>query len=948
MKTPVNLLLVRGFTWTRLKKWIMFLVVCPLPWAGYFAAHGQADADLEELEAFVVGMREVISRSLDLQRQASNFRDVLLADDIGNLPDKNIADALNRMPSVAIQRAQGEGRYISIRGVEPGLNNVVVNGQTIGATDVRARGGRPPPLELLSAAMVGGIEVHKTVTPDMDGHSIGGTVNMLQHSAFDREARTFAFASAAVGTNDLLVSGLGPGGRNIYEGNLGFGTRFGENESWGLFIGANYSSRDYMFQELNARNYLDFTGQGGGYVPQQIEVRATVGNRERYGVSSNLEYRPHERTHMHFRGFFTRLDDDSYRGAEVEYRSRGNRTPTGPHTGTATSSYQLDTRSQLERRETWQLTFGGDQMFGEDWLVGYGLNVSEGREQRDEIAHEFKDMPIPRSQSIMEWDTSVPWFPQARIRDPNDPRRNFAQDPDAFIHSRLRFEPANVPERVWTANLDFQRDWDLYGHGGFFKFGAKYLERDKVVDNDSIRFIPTGGGPVEASLLDLGLNQSSADYFGPLFGGRIAALPAVDYLGHLDLFLNTAPQMSGGVVGRRTRGLSFWRLDDIGAPVANSNNVWTFQDAASIANSFEDDYETSEKIWSLYAMGDIRPTDKLTVIGGLRMERTTATMDSNSVIDASGLGPGVGIGQLPPGVELAIRPIDGSKRFTSWLPNLQFRYEQNENLLWRGAITYTIGRPDYIVMTPKNELELENEISAGTWEIGELEIGNPDLDPFESTNVDFAVSHTIPGGMVTAGVFYKRIKNPIYQFSETRQNVEFQGFTILDLEVDSVRNADTGTIRGLEFTYQQNFFFLPGWLDGFGFMGNVSFMRSRVSVPERPDERFRFFRQPNRVGNVQLYYADRRWEARLAYGWQSDQLDTVGGNIRGDIFEDKSAFLDLKATFRLNENWSIFAEASNLTNDEQRRYIIERGMPARGPGFEPIGRTYMFGVNWRM
>ena len=914
-------------------------------------AQAPDEEDVVILDDFIVGYREVLALNLGLQRDASNLIEVMTADDIGNLPDKNLADTLNRMSGISIQRSQGEGRYVSIRGMEPGLNNVTVNGQTIGASDVRARGGRPPPLELLSAGMIGGLEVHKTITPDMDGHSIGGTVNLIQHSAFDRAAPQFAFASAAWGTNDTLARTMSPGGTNIYEGTLGWGGRFLEGERLGVFVGGNYSSRDYNLHEVNARGHTDVGSQLGVDeivpVPLRWEQRGITGNRERWGLSANIEFRPTFQTSLYFRSFFTRLDDDSY-ATYPEIRRRSITEVIDEFRGRATSTYQLDNRSQLERRETWQFILGGEHMLNDDWTVEAALNISEGREVRDEIAHEFKDMRAGRGRPIMEWDLSEPWFPRAVVPDPDNPTRNLMEDPDEFVHSRLRFEPSTVPERVWSANIDLRRELDLYGHGGFLKFGGKFLDREKNVDNKSIRFVPTPGGPLEAGMGELGLDRTSGDYHGAFVDGRMRAHPAADYRQHLDVFLNTAPQYSGprATASRRTQGLRFWGFDDIGAPMAGSNEYWTYQDAASISNSFEDNYFVEENIHAAYAMADVRPNSQLTIIGGVRVERTEVDLISNSVIaDTEGLS---GIGQLPPGADVVIEPIRSEKKFTSWLPNLQARYEVNDNLLLRGALTYTIGRPDYIDMSPLNELELENNIGPNQWELGDLEIGNPDLEPFESTNVDFSASYFIPDGAISVGFFYKRIKNPIYPFSEIRSNTEFQGQFIESLSVDSVRNADPGNIRGIELSYQQHFSFLPEPFDGFGVLINFTYISSSVSVPERPGESFDFFRQPSKIGNAQIYYSKGGFEARLAYTWQDDQLDTLGGSVLGDVYEDKSAFLDFRASFRATENWSIFAEVANILREEQRFYVVRPGVAERGPGFLPIGRTFMIGINWRM
>jgi outer membrane receptor for ferrienterochelin and colicin len=114
----------------------------------------------------VTGLRESLAKGLARQKESANLKSVLSVDNIGSLPDKNVAEALSRVPGVSIQTVSGEGRFITIRGVEPGLNNVTMNGETLAASDTGGRSGRAAPLDVLSAASIGQLEVVKSITPD--------------------------------------------------------------------------------------------------------------------------------------------------------------------------------------------------------------------------------------------------------------------------------------------------------------------------------------------------------------------------------------------------------------------------------------------------------------------------------------------------------------------------------------------------------------------------------------------------------------------------------------------------------------------------------------------------------------------------------------------------------------------------------------------------------------
>ena len=141
-------------------------------------------------EVVVTGLRESQMRSVNQKRQAPNVVDALSADDIGNLPEKNVAEAVQRLPGIVLRNDRTEGRFVSIRGSAANLNNVTLNGNTMAST----AGSRATALDLLPAEMVSNVQVTKAVTPDMPGNAIGGSIDISTLTAFDRDG-SFAFGS---------------------------------------------------------------------------------------------------------------------------------------------------------------------------------------------------------------------------------------------------------------------------------------------------------------------------------------------------------------------------------------------------------------------------------------------------------------------------------------------------------------------------------------------------------------------------------------------------------------------------------------------------------------------------------------------------------------------------------------------------------------------------------
>ncbi|MBP9063870.1 MAG: TonB-dependent receptor plug domain-containing protein, partial [Aquabacterium sp.] len=134
----------------------------------------------------VTGQAAGVRNALDVQQAADNVVSAVRSDDIGQLPDRNAAEALQRLPGVSVERDQGEGRYVRIRGLGPDFNAVTFNGSLIPAPEADRRAVA---LDVLPASLVRSIEVSKTLTPDMDANSLGGTVNVKTLSAFDHKGR---------------------------------------------------------------------------------------------------------------------------------------------------------------------------------------------------------------------------------------------------------------------------------------------------------------------------------------------------------------------------------------------------------------------------------------------------------------------------------------------------------------------------------------------------------------------------------------------------------------------------------------------------------------------------------------------------------------------------------------------------------------------------------------
>ena len=279
------------------------------------------DAEATVIDDIVVtGSRYQARAEITARRDAQAIVDTLSQNEIGQLPDFNIADAFRRVPGVNTVFDEDEGRFVTVRGLRSELNHVTIDGLTVGTTDANGGGGRNVNLETIPSTAAERLEVFKTFTPAVDGHAIGGYLNLRTRSAFAVDDRFFT-ASASIGQYDLtdVPGDDGPSGR--FEST--FSDRFGASGEFGLLasITLNRKRRDEI---KDARpNYGYFTDAGvstgtplagnGFAAPIQFQPLVYNNTVDRVGGLIKLEYQPDDRLHAALTAFGYQQQDNEER-----------------------------------------------------------------------------------------------------------------------------------------------------------------------------------------------------------------------------------------------------------------------------------------------------------------------------------------------------------------------------------------------------------------------------------------------------------------------------------------------------------------------------------------------------------------------------------------------------------------------------------------------------------
>lgn len=819
-----------------------------------------------QLEKFTVeGYREGRSKALQQKKSASNLQDIISADSVGNLPDRNVAEALARVPGISLDvvSGNGEGRFISVRGIEPNFNTVTLNGATLAAPTAGGREGRAMPLDVISSSQISQIEVVKAVTPDMDGNALGASINIKTASGFDRR-EGYMFGKLEIGRNSVADD-------PTYMGEFTYGNTF-KGGTVGLAASGTYSKRPWVEEGIQAR-----WGQSGGkWYPSTFELHPYSGEKTRKGMNLNLEFRPDADTQWYVRAMYNKFDNDQREQEFImEMRDNGSNPVTFPAPTVVTMGRmryeQRDFRREIDQTVN-NVSVGGKMKIGDLTWSG-DFTWSQAKEDVPFIySVQFRTGNVTQPAGS-PWTVNFGSFRPVYL--------NAVNDPAIYPLRRYRIEDSFADEKDWTPRLDVQRDFtDLFGgHDGFLKAGVKYNHRTRIIDDNSVR-------PVNTKL-------TMANILTPK--------PAYTF-------------MEG-----RYRYPSEIEVNDALVYYNAHKGDFTIDPNESASNSIEDDYDTTEKVFAVYGMASVNLSKKTTVLGGIRWEQTDASILGYEYQSLNGNFKGVVTNR-------------GSFKYDNFLPNLQSVWRLNDRSLIRTAITGTIGRPQYEKAAPKSVLEIEEDTLGGvTTRSGSLEIGNPDLKPYESLNFDLSYEYYLPqGGMFSIAGFHKRIKNPIYQFILDEQNVSYNGLQFDSLTRTEFRNANSARVTGLELNLQlpfSVFSFVNGtFLDGFGAELNGTFNSSKTDVFERPGSDLPFFRQPDRIYNAALYFEKYGLSARIAWNHQSESLHDLGDDKTTDIWDRPRDYTDFQASYKVTQNLSIYLEWQNIFEDRaERSYDRESG-----------------------
>jgi len=912
----------------------------PLALAPALAHAEETAAQVDELT--VVGQRLSKDKAIETQREAQTVTSVISSDNLGRLPDANVADALARLPgvNVVVNQDTGEGEFVTVRGFAGTFNAYSINGVRVALTDPD---NRKLSMTVLPPNGLQAITVSKTLTPDMDGDAIGGTIDFRTPTAFDFN-KDVVRAFGSYGINDRAhKQGEKDDAKQIQ---FDVSKRFGDQQQFGAFLSVNYGkSYGHNEETENDGEWEPYRWRADAeeridahslYLPG-IDLDYRRLEQERYGGNFSLDWKGSTNT-LYLRGQYNRFErtgtndwtdfrsrptdrlvqanvDDanlvqpdqavvgtgakgriySYTTSQIVDQDRDGLITDADRAGRG--YWSLEGRSGVWNPQAFQFarTFetidqiqtlatvnaGGSSEFGKLQL-DYDLSYSWGERSTPEhyaVTYNCDACSAPFNQTGLLWSSHDPRFPQPQL--PAFAAGVTADD------ALLPFDGAGLDKDKQTdKRYAFRLDGKYEVGQGLLssvKAGFKVLRSEREYDRTPLWSGDFSGTPLDGkNLAQSGLVERSIDSHlgGEYFYGAI-----------LD----------------RQKVIAAINA----ARAANPTD-------SSLAELNADDRKNRETILAGYALAnlDVAGWD---VIAGARVEHTRV---KNTFWTDDG----------------DESRFDATKRdYTNVLPSVTAVYRGYDRVVLRGALWTSFSRPEFAYISSGASVTRD----PATGEIIAISRGNPDLKPAKALNFDASAEfYPDRGSVLSVGVFAKQIKNFIFT-NGSQVDADTQEGTI---EITQPKNGETAHIYGAEFNLIKSFNGLGAPFDGFGVEANLTVQRSRgeTGLDYRRGKKIQFIGAPNLLYNAALTYQKYGFEAKLAYNYQGRYIEDLRDNAI-DKWVQPNKSLDLHTRYTFNPNLSVDFDVLNIL-DGWRYYTTKGKSPSYMKDYMEPGRTYMIRV----
>lgn len=918
----------------------------------------EAPADAQEGEIIVTGFRRSLDAALNVKRESVSSVDAIVAEDIAKFPDQNLAESLQRIPGISIQRDAGEGRAITVRGLGAQFTRVRVNGlETVATATDGASSNRDRAFDfnVFASELFNSIVVHKTAEASLDEGSLGAVVDLNTGNPLGGKTGVTVVGSVQGSYNDLSEN-FGP----RLAGLLSWKS---EDGTFGVAVSGAYTKTNNFqlgnnsvrwaqgpFDSVDGVSCYSQPNRGGTWrgnaacnsvglafhprIPRYGSIR---NERERLGLTASVQWSPSDATKISIDGLYSRFRETrEEKYGEVLIRSNERAMNVSNYTIDANNNLiaatiddaWVRTEHYLRKSQTEFYQLGGS--WDQDVSDNFRFTLMGGASK--------SDATIPLETTFVFDDRDAQGY-RYDYTNMNKPVLSFGTsvtDPANFQLAEIRDRPSETVNKFRTGQL--RTEWDV-AEGFQIKAGALYrrfqfdtagFSRDAVVCPNA------GGRDVVKGTITCSPNT--------LFGANaIYGFPATG-LGET-FNLGKAGQPAG-----TTSSFYIPNIDASAAATGLYDRTATVLvgDTRGVTETVKGGY------WQFDFKGELFGL-RYAANAGMRYVQTKQSS--------------VGLTSSTVNSVVTNTPVTVKRSYDDWLPAANLAFFPTEKLILRAAISQVLTRPSLGSLTPGGSVDGFNY---------RVNFGNPQLNPFRAVAYDLSAEwYFAPQSIFSVAAFKKDVES--FPVSATRSgSFASTGLPLSVIpasspaagapegqlwQITSPVNGTGASLKGMEVSLQTAFRFLPGILKNFGLLANATFVDSSASYSQggpattitsagvlgalpNTVRTATLFGLSKRAYNGTLYYEDAKFSARGSVSYRSPYID--GASATGNLFEgyDSTINVDASVRYKLTPAIEVSLEGTNLTNNDRTRYTDLDAQ--RNYEFVRFGRTFLMGARFKL
>ncbi|MGX1112721.1 TonB-dependent receptor [Pseudoalteromonas sp. MBR-15] len=929
------------------------------------AAEEQSEkaSDIEVIQ--VSGIRGSLVKSMDIKRQSAGVVDAITSEDIGKFPDTNLAESLQRITGVSIDRSNGEGSKITVRGFGPEFNLVTLNNRQMPTT-----GGRSFDFGDIATESVSGVEVYKTARSDIPSGGIGATVNITTAKPLSNPGLKASIGAKAVhDTSNETGDNITPEVSGIYSNTF-------NDDRFGVLISGSVQERNNREQAMAVDNWIpnvdissspdlaltdnNQRADGATWYPQNAGYAFSDNTRKRTNGQLVLQYAPTDRITATLDYTYSKLEfEKDGRSFGVWFNNGGNVSSANINeNGTYTKVTEIggDYSTNLNRgaTENENKSLG----LNIDWQVTDNLNIEFDAHNS---SAESAGVGLGHDAFMIIGNTSCSWCENPTVNI-DEKMADFSQGEIPLIDMTLTNGQAELlPSDMGTLFAGVNKDTNTNDLDQYQLKGTWYNENTGAL-----------------SSINFGVSHTKVDFrTTTAYSGQLAAgwwLNSADwYDDSMFTRVDSSGLLDGFSGGGSDKLLNYYYDADFDEIVAIAESIdcdhpdggigacsWPADVNGKVqAGPIDDDHRVSEETTAFYAQANFETEFNgmpINITAGLRYESTDVTANSLE-------RPAVAM-EWVNGNEWSYIYADertfsnGEGSTKEFLPNIDMNIEVVEDVIARFSYSRTLARP------PVGALRSTTSF-LGNPKVGQrkVAVGNPNLKPYTADNIDLSLEYYYgEGSYVSAGYYRKQVDNFLVNITteetidgitdpfigdraeQAREDLAAAGEQPSDQAIHDKINENQGTEEGTPIVGNStdplaNFFVsrdnnvetanLWGWElaaqhmfgeTGFGIAANATFVFGDVEA-DRDAIGYQFALPGlSDSANFSAIYDLNGLSARISYNWR-DEFLTGFDQHSSPVFTESYGQWDINVNYAVNEKLTVFVEGLNLTDETQRTYV---------------------------